>query len=60
MSRNRVLAIGAVLWTAVSLDVIARLVMGDLVVPASMVIMATLGTACIAVRQARRRRPEPA
>jgi hypothetical protein len=39
MSRNRILATGALMWAAVALDAIGHAVNGDWVVPSGMVIV---------------------
>jgi threonine/homoserine/homoserine lactone efflux protein len=56
MSRNRILATGAVLWTVVAADGLAHLAAGDWVAAA---LMATVGIACVAWVAVRRRRNQP-
>jgi hypothetical protein len=54
MSRNRILAAGALLWTVTIADGLAHLVSGDWM---AAVLMATVGIVCvswIAVRRSRR------
>ena len=57
MSRNQTLTTGAILWTAVAVDVIAHLALGDLVVPATIGIV---GASLVAMRRPRRKLPETA
>jgi hypothetical protein len=56
MSRNRILAAGAVLWTVVAVDGFIHLASGDWIAAA---LMATVGTVCVAWVALRRRRSEP-
>jgi hypothetical protein len=54
MSRNQILAAGAVLWTVTIVDGLAHLVSGDLIAPAAMVIVGIAGTSWIVMRRGRR------
>ena len=53
MSRNQILAVGALLWTVVMVDALAHVATGDLVAPALMAICAIVGVSLIAVRSRR-------
>ncbi len=53
MSRNQILAVGALLWTVVIFDWLAHFVSGDLIAPALMVIAAIVGVTLVAVRSRR-------
>ena len=55
MSRNRILAAGAVLWTVAIVDGAAHFVSGDLIAPALMAVAAVGGVSLIAVRARRTR-----
>ncbi len=57
MSRNHILFIGALLWTAVAVDTIVHLALGEWIAPA---IAAVLAVAFIAWRRARRPAAEAA
>jgi hypothetical protein len=50
MSRNQIIAAGAVLWTVVILDGLAHYLAGDLLAPALMVIVTIVSVFVIAVR----------
>ena len=50
MTRNQILAVGALLWTVVIVEGIARFVSGDLVAPALMAIVAIIGVSVVTVR----------
>lgn len=54
MSRNRILAAGALLWTVAIVDGLAHFVSGDLLAPALMAILGIVGVSWIAVRRGRR------
>src|SRR5215218_5793922 len=49
MSRNRILAVGAVLWTVAIVDGAAHFVAGDLIAPALMAVAAVGGVSLIAI-----------
>ena len=51
MSRNLILAVGALLWTVAILDGLAHLVTGAWPVTVAMVVVGIAGAALIAVRQ---------
>jgi hypothetical protein len=53
MSRNQILAAGALLWTVVIADGLAHFVSGDLIAPALMVIVA-IGSATFFTVRGRR------
>jgi len=55
MSRNRIIAVGVVLWTVAILDGAAHLVSGDLIAPALMAVVAVGGVSVSAVRARRTR-----
>ncbi len=57
MTRNRILAIGTLLWTAVAVDTIVHVALGEWIAPAMAAIAAA---AFIAWRRARRPVPVPA
>ena len=57
MSRNFILAMGTVLWTAVAIDVAGHIVFGDWIAP---VIAGIVGLTVVAVLRVRRSLPEPA
>ena len=57
MSRNFILAMGALLWGLAALDAFAHLAEGDLLTPAVMATAAILGVAVIGVRWARKGTP---
>lgn len=57
MSRNRILAAGALLWTAVAVDGLIHIATGDWLAPA---LMAITGIAWVAVRWPRRAKLEAA
>jgi hypothetical protein len=52
MTRNSILAIGAVLWAAVAVDTVVHVAIGDWIAPA---IAALVGVAFVAARRVRRR-----
>jgi hypothetical protein len=52
MTRNSMLAIGAVLWAAVAVDTVVHVAIGDWIAPA---IAALVGVGFVAVRRVRRR-----
>ena len=54
MSRNQILAAGALLWTLVILDGFAHFVSGDVLAPALMVIVAIASVFVLRVRRSRR------
>jgi Flp pilus assembly protein TadB len=54
MSRNQILAAGALLWTVVILDGFAHFVSGDVLAPAFMIIVAIASVFVLRVRRSRR------
>jgi hypothetical protein len=54
MSRNRILAAGALLWTVAIVDGLAHVVSGDLIAPAVMAILGIAGASWIVLRRGRR------
>jgi hypothetical protein len=56
MTRNSILAIGAVLWAAVAVDTVVHVAIGDWIAPA---IAALVGVGFVAARRVRRRVPTP-
>jgi hypothetical protein len=54
MSRNRILAAGALLWTVAIVDGLAHFVSGDLIAPAVMAILGVAGASWIVLRRGRR------
>ena len=58
MSRNFILAMGALLWGLAALEAFVHLAEGDLMTPAVMGSAAIIGVAWIAMRWARRETPE--
>jgi len=54
MSRNQILAAGALLWTVVILDGFAHFVAGDLLAPALMIIVTIASVFVLRVRRGRR------
>jgi hypothetical protein len=54
MSRNRILAAGALLWTVAIVDGLAHFVSGDLIAPAVMAILGIAGASWIVMRRGRR------
>jgi hypothetical protein len=57
MSRNLILVIGAVLWSAVAVDTVVHVALGEWIAPA---VAAILAVAFIAWRRARRPLPQEA
>jgi len=53
MSRNRILAAGALLWTVAIVDGLAHFVSGDLIAPALMAILGVAGASWIVLRRGR-------
>ena len=53
MSRNKILAAGALLWTVAVADGLAHVVSGDLVAPAVMVVLGIVGASWIVLRRGR-------
>ena len=53
MSRNRILAIGVLLWTVVTVDAVAHLVVGDWMAVALMGIVGVVCTGWILLRRGR-------
>jgi hypothetical protein len=60
MSRNFILAMGALLWGLAALDAFVHLAEGDLLTPAVMASAGILGVAFIGLRWARQETPEGA
>jgi hypothetical protein len=60
MSRNLILATGALLWAVAVADAAVHLVSGDLVAPALMVVAGIAGVAFIGLRRGRGRMTEDA
>ena len=56
MSRNQILAAGALLWTVAILDGVAHFLAGDLLAPVLMIIVAIASTFVVVVRHGRRSR----
>jgi hypothetical protein len=54
MSRNRILAAGALLWTVAIVDALAHFVSGDLIAPALMAVLGIAGASWIVLRRGRR------
>jgi hypothetical protein len=54
MSRNGIIATGALLWTVAIADGVAHAVSGDLLAPALMVIVGVVSVIVIAARHGRR------
>ena len=54
MSRNRILAAGALLWTVAIVDGLAHFVSGDLIAPALMAVLGIAGASWIVLRRGRR------
>ena len=54
MSRNRILAAGALLWTVAIVDGLAHFVSGDLIAPVVMAILGIAGASWIVMRRGRR------
>jgi hypothetical protein len=54
MSRNQIIAAGALLWTVAILDGVAHFLSGDLLAPALMIIVAIASTLVILARRGRR------
>lgn len=57
MSRNHILALGALLWAVVAVEAIAHIVSGDWLVPA---VMAIVGVSWVVLRRARWSLPKAA
>ncbi len=54
MSRKRILAAGALLWTVTIVDGLAHVVSGDLLAPVLMAILGIVGASWIMMRRGRR------
>ena len=54
MSRNRILATGAVLWTIAAADALVHLAAGDWMAPALMGVVGIVGAGWIVLRHGRR------